>query len=450
LERSMKTYRKLFLIFSLLFCGNAVAQADLAGTWQGKLAVSANEKMTIQFILTKKTDGSYGAVLNSPDSGGIKNVAATAVKYAGGKLSIEVASLSGSYTGTVAKGTITGEWKQQGSTLPLVLTPYKKPEAAALKPLLGRWEGKLAPPGSGELTIVLRFEMAKDGSFAGFLDVPEQGAKGIPIGDISLEGIQFAFKIPSVGVDYTGKLAGTGIDGTFKQGGAEFELDLSKGKYQPPPLNLPAEVANRLLGKWAGKLDIPGDVLHNIILQFEKTKDGKYFASWECPERGTVGSRIADIVLKGDQFSCRIPATGGKYTGKLVKDSISGTYEVGGKQHPLNVVKGAKYEPQVAQVDIPADVMKQLLGRWTAKLGTLTVIVRFEQNPGGSNVIFIDIPDQNVKGLQILKASLKEGTLWMKMSGSEYSGKLNGNKIDGGLKLIEQGGTTVPLPLTKG
>jgi hypothetical protein len=69
LERSMKTYKKLFLIFSLLFCGNAVAQADLAGTWQGKLAVSANEKMTIQFILTKKADGSYGAVLNSPDSG---------------------------------------------------------------------------------------------------------------------------------------------------------------------------------------------------------------------------------------------------------------------------------------------------------------------------------------------------------------------------------------------
>jgi hypothetical protein len=446
----MKACARLLLTLSLLFCGNAVAQTDLAGTWQGKLAISPNEKMTIQFILTKKADGSYGAVLNSPDTGGIKNVAATAVKYAGGKLIIEVGSLSGSYTGTVAKGTITGEWKQQGSTLPLVLTPYKKPETAALKPLLGRWEGRFAPPGSGELTIVFRFETAKDGSFVGFLDVPEQGAKGIPVGDVALEGTQLAFKVPSVGVDYAGKLSSTGIDGTFKQGGAEFELDLSKGKYQPPPLNLPAEVVNRLLGKWAGKLDIPGDVLHNIILRFEKTKDGKFFAYWDCPERGTGGSRIADVVLKGDQFSCRIPATGGKYEGKLVKDSISGTYETGGKQHPLNVIKGAKYEPQIAQVDIPADVIKQLLGRWTAKLGTLSVIFRFEQDPGGKNVIFIDIPDQNVKGLQILKASLKDGTLWMKMSGSEYTGKLSGNKIDGALKLIEQGGATVPLPLTKG
>jgi len=446
----MKACARLLLTLSLLFCGNAVAQTDLAGTWQGKLAVSPNEKMTIQFILTKKADGSYGAVLNSPDTGGIKNIAATAVKYAGGKLIIEVGSLSGSYTGTVAKGTITGEWKQQGSTLPLVLTPYKKPETAALKPLLGRWEGRFAPPGSGELTIVFRFETAKDGSFVGFLDVPEQGAKGIPVGVVALEGTQLAFKVPSVGVDYAGKLSGSSIDGTFKQGGAEFELDLSKGKYQPPPLNLPAEVVNRLLGKWAGKLDIPGDVLHNIILRFEKTKDGKFFAYWDCPERGTGGSRIADIVLKGDQFSCRIPATGGKYAGKLVKDSISGTYETGGKQHPLNVIKGAKYEPQIAQVDIPADVIKQLLGRWTAKLGTLSVIFRFEQDPGGKNVIFIDIPDQNVKGLQILKASLKDGTLWMKMSGSEYTGKLSGNKIDGALKLIEQGGATVPLPLTKG
>jgi hypothetical protein len=406
--------------------------------------------MTIHFILSKKADGSYGAVLNSPDTGGIRNVAATSVKYAGGKLNIDVASLSGTYSGMVGKGVITGEWKQQGSSLPLVLTPYKKPETAALKPLLGRWEGKLAPPGSGELTIVFRFETAKDGDLIGFLDVPEQGAKGLALADISLEGSQLVLKVPQVGIDYAGKLSGAGIDGKFRQAGVEFDLDLSKGRYQPPPLSLPVEAVNTLLGKWVGKLDIPGDVLHNIILRFEKTKEGKFFAYWDCPERGTVGSRVADVVLKGDQFSCRIPASSAKYSGKLVKDSISGIYEAGGKQHPLNVTKGGKVEPQVAEVDLPADVMKQLLGRWTCKLGGLSVSFRFEQTPDGKKAIFVDIPEQNVKGLQVLKASMKDGSLWMKMSGSEYTGKITGDKIDGALKLVEQGGATIPLPLTKG
>jgi hypothetical protein len=71
--------------------------------------------MTIQFILTKQANGSYAALLNSPDTGAIKNIPATGVRFAGGILTIDVASLSGSYSGTVGKGTITGELKQEGS-----------------------------------------------------------------------------------------------------------------------------------------------------------------------------------------------------------------------------------------------------------------------------------------------------------------------------------------------
>lgn len=117
----------MVLLLSLLFCTSVFAQTDLTGTWQGKLAISPNEKMTIQFTLAKQANGSYTALLNSPDSGAIKNVPATGVKFAAGILTIDVASLSGSYKGTVGKGIITGEWKQEGSAIPLVLTTYKAP-----------------------------------------------------------------------------------------------------------------------------------------------------------------------------------------------------------------------------------------------------------------------------------------------------------------------------------
>ena len=134
----MKIWMGIILFLGLIFCGSLFAQTDLTGTWQGKLAIDQKTTMAIQFILTRQADGSYKAVVNSPESGAIKNVPASAVKLAGGKLTIDVASLSGSYAGTVGKGTITGEWKQPGSTLPLVLTPYKKPEVRELQALAGR------------------------------------------------------------------------------------------------------------------------------------------------------------------------------------------------------------------------------------------------------------------------------------------------------------------------
>ena len=138
--------------------------------------MSPNEKITIQAV------GSYEAVLNSPDTGGIKNAPARSVKYAAGKLTVDVASLSGSYSGTVDKGAITGEWKQPGSTLPLVLAPYKKPEVGTLKPLPGEWFGELQLPGSTKMTMMFRFEMTKDGKFAGLMDIPDPGAKDVPAG----------------------------------------------------------------------------------------------------------------------------------------------------------------------------------------------------------------------------------------------------------------------------
>jgi hypothetical protein len=154
-------------------------------------------------------------------------------------------------------------------------------------------------------------------------------------------------------------------------------------------------------------------------------------------------------MLKGDQLSFKIPSSRAEYTGKLKNNSILGIYKAGEKQNELNMTKGAKYEAQIAQVNIPAEEMKKLLGRWKANLSAVSLIFRFERNAAGKNLIFVDLPEQNVKSLPVLKATLADGNLWLKMSGSEYSGKLSGNRIDGTLKVIDQGNITVPLPLTK-
>ncbi len=444
----MKARMALLLITGFLICTNLFAQSDLAGTWQGKLATSPNDKLTIQFVFTKQADGSYKVVLNSPDTGGIKNVPATGVKYAGGKLTVDVASLSGSYSGTVAKGVITGEWKQAGSTFPLILTPYAKPSVSTLKPLLGEWVGKLNAPGVTNLSLVFRFEMAKDGKFAGFMDVPDQNAKGLAVSDVVLENGQVSLKIPIVGIDYTGKLAGNNINGTFKQGGAEFPLNLIKGKYAAPTFEMAAEDMNKLLGQWVGKWKEDEETTYTVIFRFEKTKDGKLSAATNSPEQGSSFLPLADLTLKGDQLNFRIPATRGEYAGKLKDTSITGTYKVNGKQYEITAIKGAKVEPLVTQIDISTADMKKLIGRWSGKLGQASVVFRFSQNAAGKKAIFVDVLEQSQKDIPILKASLNNDAITLKIAGAEYSGKLNGNKMDGALKIRAQN-ATIPLALTK-
>ncbi len=445
----MKSRTGILLILGLIFCGSLFAQTDLTGTWQGKLVIDPKTTMAIQFILTKQADGSYKAVVNSPESGAIKNVPASAVKLAGGKLTIDVASLSGSYAGTVGKGTITGEWKQPGSTLPLVLTPYKKPEAGSFKPLLGEWFGKLTVPGITSLAIIFRFEMAKDGTIAAFMDVPDQNARGIVASDVKLDSDQVSLRIPTAGIEYNGQLSGTNIKGTFKQSGASFELNLAKGKYQVPGIEMPAEDMNKLLGQWAGRVKVGEDSSTDtatVILRFEKTKDGKLAAFLDSPEQGQYGHRLTDVTLKGDQLIINLPGTGGGYTGKLSGNTIAGTFAVAGTKRDLTVTKGAKFPPPVTQIDLPADLMTKLLGRWSGSLGTITPTFRFERNAAGKNAIFIDIPQQNIKSAPVLKASLVDGSLVLKIVGSEYTGKLEGNKINGTLKAQNQ---NIPLSLTK-
>ena len=447
----MKIWVGMILILGLLFCGSAMAQTDLTGTWQGKLAIDQKTTMTIEFILTRQADGSYKAVVNSPESGAIKNVPASAVKLTGGKLNIDVASLSGSYAGTVGKGTITGEWKQPGSTLPLVLTPYKKPVAGTFKPLLGEWSGKLTVPGIANLAIIFRFEIAKDGTLAAFMDVPDQNAKGLAASDVKLDSGQVSLKIPAAGIEYTGQLSGNNIKGTFKQGGASFELNFAKGKYQVPGIDMPAEDMNKLLGQWAGRMKLnqdPNAEMVTVIFRFEKMKDGKLAAFSDFPEQGRRGVALPDVTLKGDQFTIKFPGANREYTGKLSGNSIAGTLASGGKKLDLTVTKGAKFPPPVTQIDLPADVMKKLLGRWSGSLGTVTPVFRFERNAAGKDEIYLDIPQQNVKSMPVLKASFVDGNLLLKIVGGEYAGKLEGNKINGALKPDTQG-QNVPLSLTK-
>jgi hypothetical protein len=261
------------IIFGFFLCSDAFSQTDIAGAWEGKLAPAPDQKITIQFIITKQPDGSFKATVNSPDSGAIKNEPADSVTFKNGKLDLKIAKLSGSYSGALNNGVIAGQWKQPGGALPLTLARPQKPSTALLKPLMGQWVGKLKISEAMVYTVVLRFETAANGKFVSLMEIPEQGAQGdkaIPI-ETTLEQDQMAFEFPAAGIEYTGKLANNSITGVFKQASMNIALNFTKGKYTPPHsgVGLSPEDIKRLTGEWVGKLNVPSsNMTLTVVVRF--------------------------------------------------------------------------------------------------------------------------------------------------------------------------------------
>ena len=94
----------------------------------------------------------------------------------------------------------------------------------------GTWSGKIKFSGV-ELALVFNF-----GEDSATLDVPDQGAKGIPV-EVSRNGIGgVVLGVPAIGASFEGLLVGKTIAGTFTQNGMSLPLTLVLGV---PALNRP-------------------------------------------------------------------------------------------------------------------------------------------------------------------------------------------------------------------
>lgn len=448
----MKTMFKILAILALLSAHAGYALDDISGTWQGKLPLQGDATLTVQFILHREADGSWSALVNSPDTGGIKNVRANTVSYDNGRLRIEVADLTGAYQGEFRDGVFHGQWSQAGNSMPLDLKPYVKPvlSSADMELLRGEWNGKLKLP-VGELTIVFRFEGQAAGEFKGFLDSPDQGAKDIPISDIELSDADVTFKIPRIKGEYQAKVAGEEMTGTFRQG-TPLPLNMHKGKYQPPEskLSLSREAMEELRGEWHGELDTPVGPL-TVVYLFETDAAGDNHAFRLNPDQGNNRIPVTEASLVDGNLTLKTAGPGGAFTGKLAGAEIRGNISGPLGAVPLTLKKGS-YTPPVYALALSKHDMALLQGKWQGKLKTpqreLTLVFRFEQSDDGKYYGFVDSPDQGANGLKIMEANLKDGELSLKVRfpRAAFTGKLSGNELSG--KWL-QGMGSMPLVMKK-
>lgn len=119
------------------------------------------------------------------------------------------------------------------------------PSAAAqdVPDITGTWTGTLVA-GPQSLEIVFTVTEADGGTLTGTMDVPAQGAMGIPLTTVAFESgtLSMTFPVPGGGA-YEGSLGpgGSTITGTFTQGGQAFPMELVRSDAPAPRPARPQE-----------------------------------------------------------------------------------------------------------------------------------------------------------------------------------------------------------------
>ncbi|MFO0848617.1 MAG: alpha/beta hydrolase [Gemmataceae bacterium] len=98
-----------------------------------------------------------------------------------------------------------------------------KPKAVAV------WEGPLTA-GAIELRMIFNILEATDGKLSATLDVPDQGAKGVPCGEVKQADGKLVIQAPLLKGKYEGKLSADGKTavGEWTQSGQTFKLTLTR------------------------------------------------------------------------------------------------------------------------------------------------------------------------------------------------------------------------------
>lgn len=206
--------------------------AGLAGVWEGTLNV-AGRTLRVVFDVQRRGEDAWKATMDSPDQGA-HGIPVDRVTLENGVVRFEVGTVRGFFEGRLADGsTLEGTWHQPAGALPLTLrrdagASATPPPTGGLKPVLGTWEGTLRVSGAA-LRIVFHIAEDAGGAVSATMDSPDQGARGIPVAGVRVEGDRVTIEVPTVGGSFTGTVKRPGtMAGTWEQSGLRLPLDLER------------------------------------------------------------------------------------------------------------------------------------------------------------------------------------------------------------------------------
>jgi hypothetical protein len=204
---------------------------------------------------------------------------------------------------------------------------------AQAQDIVGDWQGTLKA-GDVELRLALHVTKGADGLKA-TMDSIDQGANGIPVTAIKLDGSKLTFTADAVHGTYEGTVnaGGTAIDGTWSQG-QPLPLAWVRGLPQSKPTAKPDKPSD-IDGTWSGTLEAPNGSLR-LAIHIVNTTDG-LTATMDSLDQGAKGIRVTTVTRNGSSLKLEVKSVGGVFEGTIdaALTKIDGTWKQQGGSLPL-------------------------------------------------------------------------------------------------------------------
>jgi len=164
--------------------------------------------------------------------------------------------------------------------------------------LPGDWKGVIEVQG---MKLELIFHIKESGgTYTSTLDVPAQGASGLPVEKTELVGTTLTLKAPALKIAYSGELKGNTVEGKFEQGTMSLPLTLTKFENKlPGNSSLPSSVTE--LDKLAAmddgnhKYAVSDYFARPKATSFKLSPGGKYMSYKEKDEKNKNHVYVKEI-----------------------------------------------------------------------------------------------------------------------------------------------------------
>jgi CubicO group peptidase (beta-lactamase class C family) len=212
----------------------------------------------------------------------------------------------------------------------------------------GDFEGQLGP-----LKILLHLAGSPQGQLTGTLDSPNQGARGIPVADIRIEGATLSLRVPAVNGNWTGTISSDAatLTGTWTQG-TSAPLVFKRNSF------VPAETPSLVDGIWLGTLPAQGQGLR-VQLEVRSGSKGELVCTVDVIEQNAWDIGCANAAFTDGQLAFEVPAVTGRWQGRLSADgnAMAGTWTqrnpVNGSMSPPVALNITRQEKRIAPVPPP-------------------------------------------------------------------------------------------------
>ena len=342
---------------------------------------------------------------------------------------------------------------------------------AAAKPtaadLLGKWNG-MVEFGKFKFQMVLRIAKTDEGRLAVTMDIPDQGAKGMPVSAILFNSPDVRIEVDQFQTAYNGKLSDdlNEITGEFEEGPGGRPMPVAFKRSTRPEEPEPERVftfkpgePRDIRGHWKTLIEPMPGMNITLALNIGRIPDGSFKANLDVLERGAKDIPASSATMSDKDVEIKWDALQISFNGKLNDDAsrIEGEWKERGRPIPTTfarldapasaIPKNVSYE---ADPKVPDDIRGQWAGRLDVPGQKLRLILKIGKTPDGAFAGSLASPDQGPGELPMTSASVAppKVTLEWKALNGKFEGTLtnNGSVLEG---TWEQGGNKMPLKLER-